>query len=233
MMLRKFMVVVLLLVAVPAFAATYTDNFNRTADLAGSTLSDASGTWSQVTGNTNSTNGTQLVINDGDNNYVASAETTGDDSYAKLNLVSCTGNSYGWIAVGVNTAATNGVLVDWGVGGSMSLYRIAGGAYTVVATMSWTPVAAVIEVRRIGTTGYVLIDGVQVLTGSVSGESTGSGNRHGLVGGYSNANSNTVDNFEYGDYSAGGGSALPLIHQQQAANDDHFQPERILVGARQ
>lgn len=186
--------------------STYTDNCNRSGDFAGSTLSDSSGTWNQVTGGTNNTNGSQLVIDDGDNNYVASPETAGDDSYAKLSLVSCTGNSYGWIGIGVNSSVTNGVLVDWGVAGTMTLYKIDGGAYTPAASSySWTPVAAVIEVRRVGTTGYVFIDGVQVITGSVAGESTGSGNRHCVVGGFSNVNSNTVDDIEYGDYSAGGG----------------------------
>ncbi len=191
----------------------YTDNFNRSADLAGSTSSDTLFTWAQNTGNTNSTVATAFVIADGDNNYATSADLDTDNAYATTNLVSCTGNSYGWIWVRGNATNTNGYLPNWGVSNAFELYRYGGGSYPLLDSDTWAPVAALITGTADGSSISAVESATSVtLTATNSSESTGAGNRRGGIGGFSNVPSCNFNDYTYADIVVGGGGGKPWPH---------------------
>lgn len=199
----------------------YTDNFNRSADLDGSTSSDTLFTWTQNTGNTNSTVATALVIADGDNNYATSAELDTDNAYATSNLVSCTGNSYGWLWIRTNSTNTNGYLLNFGVSNAFEMYRYNGGAYPLLDSDTWAPTAALLTLTADGSSISCTESATSVtLTATNSSESTGSGNRKGGIGGFSNVPSCNFDDYTYQDIVVGGATnrGTPFGHKGTAFN---------------
>lgn len=208
-------------VIVPPATTSYTDNFNRSADLNGSTSSDTLFTWAQNTGNTNSTNGSGFVVADGDNNYATSADLDTDNAYCTSNLTSCTGNSYGWLWIRGNATNTNGYLPNFGVSNAFELYRYGGGTYPLLDSDTWAPTAALITGTADGSSISCVESATSVtLTATNSSESTGAGNRRGGIGGFSNNPSCIFNDYTYADIVVGGATTrgTPFGHRGTAFN---------------
>jgi hypothetical protein len=196
-------------VIVPPATTSFTDNFNRTADLAGSTLSGGGATWTQNTGSTNSTNGSGFRITQGDNNYATSADLDTDNAYATSNLTSLADNSYGWIWIRANGTNTNGYEGGFGINNAFEMYRYGGGTYPLLDSDTWTPVAALLTLTADGSSLSFVEGATNVtLTATNSSESTGAGNRRGGIGGFSDvgggAGGVVFNDYTYADIVVGG-----------------------------
>lgn len=195
--------------------SAFLDNFSgAAATLSGRSFSDGSGTtWSLILGTALATNGSGqaiIPINSGDNTGKPSAQTATDTVYGEFDFDGVSGPNPGdpwfiWVDCGSNAAGNSGYEFGLGGDGSIAAYRINGGAYTPIATGTWTPGAALIRIERILATNTIncYIGGVLVLSVVDSNEPTGSGNRYSGMGGYTGAQVQVnFGEFRFGDISA-------------------------------
>lgn len=204
-------------------AKTYQDTFTRAAAvLAGSTSSDGLFTWSIVDGSTPSTNGT-AVISPATGGWAAltSAECDTENAYTEIDITLATSGCAIWLDLGSNgtypgvgSSGYEFVLAS----GNAQILAIAGGAFTVLASVAHVLATGTYRGQRVGSTLSLYKDGVLVLSTSTSGEATGVGKRRALFGGDSgsaNIDPFTISEFRFGDIAAAGLSFAVAEKQQE------------------
>jgi hypothetical protein len=228
---KKLLALVLLLLAAPAMSSNYVDTFSAAGDLDSATSSDGLFTWgTSHIGVTGTKSGGSVTFTQSD--YVTSAECATDHLYVEADYVSHSGGGGWWIALAKDsTYAGNGYLLNV-TSSDITIYRINAGAYNVLSNASHSPSAGTYRLEYNRATGALTgsRNGVSLVTATNTAEPSGSGFRKAMIG-FDGGTNAIFSEFRYGDVSAGG-SVLPLIHQLQAANDDNFHGERMLVGAR-
>lgn len=189
-------------------AKTYVDNFNRTANLPGSTSSDTLFTWSELLGNTPTTNGAEMALVGSDSHNVTSANCDTDNVYVEVDVVSASGPF--WLTLLNNGtypgAGTNGYEIAF-VSGTVTIYAMASGAFNTVGSASHTVTAGTYRVEYNKGTGDIVVsrNGTSILTSNDTSEPGGSGNRRAGIGGNNGGGTATFDIFKYGDIGGGGG----------------------------
>jgi len=200
---------------------TFVDDFNRTANLGGSTSSDGLFTWTELVGTVLTTNGTVCTATNIPSNTeptaYTSADTDTDTSYAQIDLTTYTRATNTELTVSImvrsNITDTNGypfyVSIDDANAAGRELWALS--SLTLLASDavdSTTGLPNTLYVEADGSSISSKVDGAAAL-GPItnSGEASGAGNRRALFRVYSFGNSTNdaaFDNFGYGDLAVAG-----------------------------
>lgn len=190
-------------------AKTYQDTFDGTAgNLTGRTSSDGQFPWIELLGNNATTNGTEMALAAADSHNVANADCDTDNVYVRVVVVSPSGPW--WLMILCNGtypgAGSNGYEIAF-VGGTVTIYAVASGAFNVVGSASHTVTAGTYEVTYDIATGDIVVsrNGTPILSDNDTSEPGGAGNRKAGIGGNNGSGTATFNNFEYGDVGGGGG----------------------------